>query len=255
MLGLTKLKKYIKIKLTHNMNEKILLLSNVLLVAFTGIYVFLTYRLIKITTQNSKTNNRINSLPLIDCRIIKQRKKIRLQIQNISHNSAFDLDIWFFGILFDSTISKRDLLNKYVFDDKNQLEDDVNLHFVDDEQYAVSERGIYPTLPINKMIDYEIKYPFKIDQFDIYIQYRDHIGNNYGQLYWFYEKDNEFTLGKINPDIIYPTNRLDLTDDKQNLKKIPKEFYHMILRNYYSIDGRRILNNENFEVESRWKIK
>ena len=146
------------------------LLVNIILTCLTGIYVILTFGLLSTTVRQNRRNTkllleqlRLNALPLNDCKVEYNRKhkRPRIQITNISNIPAFDLDIWIFGILFDDTISKKELIEKYIFKDKKSEIKNVNL--IEDGQYGIYERGLYANLPPNKVIDYQTDYLISID--------------------------------------------------------------------------------------------
>ncbi len=233
------------------------LITNISLTVFTGIYVYLTFRLLKSAKDSSKNQERISALPLFECRIDSKKGKKILKISNISNNPAFDVDIWFYTILFDETISKKELLNKYIFKDKkNKIKKTEKVKLLEDEQYCLFERSLHANLPGKRKIEYTIEYPIECDQFEIILQYRDHIGNNYTQLYWIFNESGRFRLGFVYPKTIQKAERIELDDaESLKLKNIPEKFHYTLKRHLFGIMANHLLENNDNSVEDRWEIK
>lgn len=234
------------------------LLVNIILAGLTGVYVTLTFFLLRNTYKQNKIiveQLRVNSLPLFECEIMDNpdKKSPKILIKNIGDIPAFDLDIYISGILFDDDIPKKELIEKYILKKKRSKIKNVSL--IEDGQYGIYERGIYPNLPSKRQIDYQTDYKVPIDQFEILLQYRDYTGNNYAQVFWFFKDKDEtkFKFGLMKPVIPKIIDRFDLTDEI-NLNDIPKDFHMTIMRIAVSIHANYIKETENDGVESRWNI-
>jgi hypothetical protein len=111
-------------------------------------------------------------------------------------------------------------------------------------------------LPPKRLIDYVTDYKIAINQFEILIQFRDYLGNNYAQLYWFFQDDDKtcFKFGLMEPTVPKITPRLDLNDTK-NSKLIPDNFKTFVDRLNISIPANYLKKTDHFLVENRWPIK
>lgn len=243
------------------------LLVNIILASLTFVYVTLTYFLLRNTIHQNKVfieQLRINTIPLFDCEVPINSKshKPEIIIRNIGQVPAFDIDIYISGILNDDIIPRNKLIEKYVIKKvKNNkiIIGRINLDEVEligDGQYGIYERGVYPTLPPKRLIDYATDYKIAINQFEILIQFRDYLGNNYAQLYWFFQDDDKtcFKFGLMEPNVPKITPRLDLNDIK-NSKLIPDNFKTFVDRLNISIPANYLKKMDHFLVENRWPIK
>lgn len=180
-----------------------------------------------------------------------------LEINNESEHPAFDVDIWLFISESEMDYPHEKFIENWVKAEHKESVKKIKL--IDDEIWSISERGIYHSFPKSKKIIIPIDYKIGNSAFEIYVQYRDNLGNNYSQSIWFHNNDDDgfipFKDSIYEPNIPTITERVDFIDKdltKDMLPKIAKELID--LRNS-SIFG-SYLKDSNFKgVEYRWEMK
>ncbi|WP_054513080.1 hypothetical protein [Chryseobacterium sp. ERMR1:04] len=199
---------------------------------------------------------RIANLPIFQYETEIHNNVNYLIIKNESGRIAFDVDIWHYITYFEEDIIKKDFIEGYV---KNISKKHLNLNLWDDEIWSISERGIYASFPNNYSIKIPIESPLDINIFDIFIQYRDSLNNNYALRILFDRSfsSNEvpFIIGEFEPKILTLFDRIDLTD-----VALKRETIHEIFKPVYDIHQSSIFVNHlknkiTFGVESRWHLK
>lgn len=256
--------------------ETALLITNIVLVIFTGIYVALTYKL----TRESKKNNDINvnfyqeqlrlsCTPIITVLIPDQKddRNISIIIENNGKLPAYDLDIWLISTVYDDDYPKsklaklsKDKTNKKYLKliDKDYL--------ANGEFYGLVDYGVYSVFHGDYMIKLNSAFAFDIYSLDLLLQYKDHIGNNYYQRYSLSHSENfnRLIIDNITPSILKTHPRFDLHDiriDEKNKiengksKNIPKdvEFLYELVK--AGVNARLLQNGTVERVESKWEIE
>lgn len=177
-----------------------------------------------------------------------------LIIFNESSHPAFDIDIYLFITEHEDNYEHKQFINDWL---KEKDREKVQLELIDEEVWGIRERGVYHSFPKSKKIVIPIDYPIANDIFQIYMQYRDNLGNNYAQSIWFWRKksqQNPFQDTIYSPKFPTITDRIDITDEKfteYNLPEIAKEL--VALKNA-SIISSLIINNDFKGVEYRWEM-
>lgn len=236
---------------------------------FTGIYVYLTHKLLKVNEANNKTNLdfyreqiRLSSIPLIAVSIPKQSNDfhVRLDIENTVNLPAYDLDIWICSMVDNSDYPKKELYQEGVgLINKEYLKRNINNLLVDGELYSLYDRGLYPVLQGNYRIKLGTTFKFLPTTILLVIQYKDHLGNNYYQEYIMEFTGSDYRkliIAEIIPSSILPCKRFDLSAGPK-LKKdenIPKEldnFYDLLKAGLWA----PAFNSEDrVSVEHKWEF-
>lgn len=197
---------------------------------------------------------RIVNIPIFQYESIQSGEKRFLMINNESGNIAFDLDIWFFMTVFEEDISKKEFINSYVEDSSKE---NINLKILDDEIWAIAERGVYTSFARDSRILIPLEYPIEMNGIDMFIQYRDSLNNNYSLKIIFdpnRDKRTPFITTEFEPKVLEVTNRVDLTDENLERDTMPDYAKWIFDLHKASIFTGQIKGIEYSGVESRWKV-
>jgi len=198
---------------------------------------------------------RLNNLPFLQYNSRRIKGKDSLIISNESENPAFDVDIWLFVIESEDSYAHKHFIDQWIKDEFEQYIDIKKL--VDDQLWALSERGIYPSFPKSKKIIIPIDYPIGNKSFEIYIQFRDNLGNNYSQNIYFTSGssyDKPFQDVSFRPNIPEVIKRIDLTDNDLNEKQLPKIAEGLVDLKKASISGAFLKKRTFSTVEYYWDM-
>ncbi|MFZ6666403.1 hypothetical protein [Peijinzhouia sedimentorum] len=198
---------------------------------------------------------RLSNLPFLQYNSKIIREKRCLIISNQSDNPIFDVDIWLFITEDENNYPHKKFIDEWV-DDK--LKESVSIgNLIDDQLWAICERGIYHSFPKNKKIIIPIDYPIGDSGFEIYVQYRDNLGNNYAQSIYFMTKtsnNNPFEDAISKPNIPTVTKRIDLSDKNLNEAMLPKIARGLADLKKVSIFCSYLKGREKIGVENYWKM-
>lgn len=257
--------------------EKALFITNIILVVFTGIYVALTYKLTRESTKNNNINVdyyreqlRLSCMPIITVFIPDQEdsRNVSINIENIGNLPAYDLDIWFVSAVHNDDHPKSKLARLSKDKEHKRYLKLINKNsLADGEFYGLIDYGAYSVLHGNYMIKLNSVFAFEPYSLYLLLQYKDHIGNNYYQLYSLSHSENfdRLIIDNIKPSTLKTHPRFDLNDirldeserkiEKGKSKNIPKdvEYLYELVRAGINLG---LLQNGNVErVESKWKIE
>ncbi len=258
--------------------ELALLITNISLVVFTGVYVFLTYRLSRESAKTNIINQsfykeqlRLSCMPLFSVNIPRQNDEfnIELLLENVGSFPAYDVDIWLISTVHNDDFP-RNKLNKYIKGAKNKkvFEKIDSSELAPGSFYALFDRGCYATLQANNRVKISSTFIFHPYSLDLLIQYRDHIGNNYFQQYClsYVENDSKrLIIDEIRPSSIKPVERFDLIRPHfdKDFKKIRKEkdenlpeeleYLYQLVKAGHVADS--FLSKDISKVESKWEIE
>jgi hypothetical protein len=138
-----------------------------------------------------------------------------LILKNESQNPAFDVDIWIFQPISSKTIKVSEFKQNFI---KEKFIEDVTLKNEIDS-FNIADRGVYSTFIRNKTITIPLSYPIEVTYFEIFIQYKDGINNNYCQNIKFKKQNSQltpFVFSIYNPIIPTVSQRIDLSDNIKN---------------------------------------
>lgn len=199
---------------------------------------------------------RLSNLPFLQYSSEVINRKDCLIIENESEHPAFDIDIWLFITENEDEYPHNQFIEEWVNDEHKEKVKIEKL--IDDEIWGISERGIYHSFPKNKKIIIPIEYEIGKGSFEIFVQYRDNLGNNYSQKIWFLTNGdymNPFQDSIYEPKIPTVAERIDLIDENLTVEKLPEIADGLIDLLKATIFG-SYLKNSNFRgVEYRWEMK
>lgn len=128
--------------------------------------------------------NALMLIPAISCQIERRRSEIFINISNIGNNSAFNVDVLLITSYYSKYMSLKQFIQSYVPEvNRNR----VSISTVDD-LYGVSDHLSYPIFPFRKQVNAPIYLPGLSNNFKILLQFRDIQGQNYYQIYWFFDE-------------------------------------------------------------------
>ena len=202
---------------------------------------------------------RIANIPIFQYETISSGEKSFLFITNESENIAFDIDIWFFIPVFEEDFEKKEFIQSFVQEDSKEI---LNENLVDNEQWAIAERGIYTSFPNDSRIVIPIEYPNKIYGIEMYgiemyIQYRDSLNNNYSLKITFLSSENKrrpFVTSDFEPKVLVVTDRIDLTDKNLTKNFMPEYGKRIFDLNKSSIFTGHLTGLKSSSVESKWNL-
>ena len=208
------------------------------------------------TTKLMNEQIRLSNLPFLqyNSKIIKGKEC--LVISNQSENPAFDVDIWMFITEDEDDYPHKEFIKDWIAEDRKQYIKIGKL--VDDQLWAICERAIYHSFPKNKKINIPIDYPIGNRAFEIYIQFRDNLGNNYAQSIYFLGKNSNqtpFEEAISKPNFPTVTNRIDFTDKELKEEMLPEIAEGLVDLKNVSIFCSYMKNREKIGVENYWEMK
>lgn len=199
---------------------------------------------------------RLSNLPFLQYSSEVINRKDCLIIENESEHPAFDIDIWLFVTESEDEYPHKKFIEEWV-SDKHKKKVKIE-KLIDNEIWGISERGIYHSFPKNKKIIIPVEYEIGNASFEIFVQYRDNLGNNYSQKIWFMAKGdyiNPFQDSIYEPNIPTVAERIDLTDKELTKEKLPEIANGLIDLEKATIFGSYLKNSDFNGVEYRWEMK
>lgn len=197
---------------------------------------------------------RLSNLPFLQYNSKVISDKDCLLIYNESENPAFDIDIWLFITESEEDYKHKQFIENWV---SEEIKSKLKIELIDGQIWGISERGVYHSFPKSKKIIIPIDYVVGNKTFEIYIQYRDNLGNNYSQSIWFMNQDdilNPFQDAIYKPSIPTVTDRIDLTNENLTKEMLPEIAKELIDLKKASIMGSYLTDNNFNGVEYRWEM-
>ena len=199
--------------------ENIALLNAVLtlaLVLLTGAYVFLTHRLIAHTKEANRENIAIQTLqarlayfPKLSCRIVELGGRIVVTISNPCDHPAYDVEVFAIHSYDQDDVDVPTFSVNFLKEEGRKLRVDPT----DEGFYGVFDVMAYADFPGRKKVEVVLNTPIVPPYFHILIQFKDIIGYNYAQTYWFFsdtpDDPHDYKLGAMNPAVPTPIPRID----------------------------------------------
>lgn len=208
------------------------------------------------TTKIMNEQIRLSNLPFLQYTSKIIRDEECLVISNQSDNPTFDVDIWMFITEDENTYPRQKFIDDWVADNEKHYLKLGDL--IDDQLWAISERGVYHSLPKNKKIIIPIDYPINDGAFELYIQFRDNLGNNYSQSIYFMAKNSNqspFEDAISKPSIPTVTKRIDLTDKNLTEEMLPEIAIGLVDLKKASIFCSYLKGRERLGVENFWEMR
>lgn len=198
--------------------DNIALLNSVLtlaLVVLTGAYVFLTHRLIMHTRAANQENIAIQTLharlayfPKLSCRITEFGDHIILTVSNPCDHPAYDVDVFVVLSYNQEDVDLPTFSVNHLSDEGRRLRIDPT----DEGFFGVYSVVAYADFPGRKRVEAVLDTPIVPDFVHVLIQFRDVIGYNYAQTYWFFSDaprdPHTYKLGSLTPAVPAPIPRI-----------------------------------------------
>ncbi len=203
---------------------------------------------------------RINNIPFLQYSSQYIGDDECIIISNNSESPAFDIDIWIFMNQINDISPFKDFIDKYVREDSKEFIKFNEKDLLDEEVWGISDRGIYNHLPTGSGIKIPIYYPIDFDYFEVFIQFRDVLNNNYYQLVTFSNSNNDipFIDDEIKPKVLQVTKRFDFTtfsSEKEKIEDLPEYLQELVKLCNCSIYALTLKNRlANFTVENKWDV-
>lgn len=201
--------------------EVLTTLSSLLLTILTAVYVFLTYRMMRESTQATSASQkaveqlfRILTAPYLYCQVGTQDNRATLAVSNTGNAPAYDVDIFALGIYAEEDEDVHSFMVKYARPDFSGHP----LSADDEGFYGVFDRCWYPIFPHRRKTDVELDFPVCPSSMHLLLQYRDSSGTNFSYIYWLFKglHDAVYRVGHIAPAQAIPSSRV-LFDLDRNL--------------------------------------
>ena len=202
------------------------------LVVVTAIYVVLTKRILleykkanEINTEAIKKQFRLQTMPHVYAELKYSTPDVVVfYVYNVGKMPAFDLDIYILGVYSEEDLSISSFKEKYMRGSYKKI----HLQADDEGLYSVSDRIVCSLLPTSKRLKAELSFPTQSVSIEVLVQYREVMGDNFSQLYWFHFSDREgrYVIGSIEPKTIEPCNRIEMKlPEKEDVeaKNVPLE--------------------------------
>jgi hypothetical protein len=200
-------------------------LSTLTLAILTGIYVYLTGKLVKASNEATRQQVRALTAPYLRC-YVYQSKKPRFKLSNVGNGPAYDIDLLVLGhyaeVELGSLLTKKDSKGN-------------SITFEPDEEgiFNIFDRIVYGYAFPKSEVDAPFAFPKHPGSLSILLQYRDISGDNFAQLLWFFENfsghKRYYKLGACDPEVIQVSPRIEFESTPFKLvikesKKLPKAF-------------------------------
>ncbi|MEH8018943.1 hypothetical protein MN202_17000 [Rheinheimera muenzenbergensis] len=161
----------------------------------------------------SQEHLRIACFPTLCCAVEAVGGSVSLNISNLSSHAAYSVEVLSVINYSADDIPISDFIEKYV-DEKYRSK----ISVVEGEDYGVLQSMEYCMFPPKKALNIALEMSAISDCVYVFLQFRDILGNNYYQVFWFFnqhlEPDYTFKLGALTPAIPTVMERVSLRTDK-----------------------------------------
>lgn len=250
--------------------DNIALLNAVLtlaLVLLTGAYVFLTHRLIVNTKEASRENIAIQTLqarlayfPKLSCRITAQNDHIVLTISNPCDHPAYDVEVFSIHGYHEDEIDIPTFSVNYLREEGRKI----GVAPTDEGFFGLFDVMAYADFPGRKKVVVILDTPIVPPYLHVLIQFKDVVGHNYAQTYWFFSDtsadSHSYKLGSLTPAVPTPIPRIDrdpvnystfVVADKSSINDyIDHEFLDLFKASFSS--GYLMDTTRDIEDRGRW---
>ena len=202
-------------------------LSTFVLAVLTGFYAYFTRKLVKSSNEANQQNQqairdqiRVLTAPFLRCGVNRQNNNLYLKLSNIGNAPAYDIDLFVIGNYFGeeediNQFSVKEPKRKTI---KPQLDEEGFFHLFDRIVYGYA----FPKSEVNA----EFQFPKIPGSVKLLLQYRNMSGENYAQLYWFFESTSKperyYKLGACDPVVVQISPRIsfDLENESYQYKLV-----------------------------------
>lgn len=207
----------------------IVAIATVALVLITGYYAYITHRLLKENTaanafQREAFERQLATAlwPQLFCSIENvQGESFALTLSNAGDKPAFDVDLLLLAVFDAEEISPIAFADRYAETDYKVHVAKVKERLADGIFFCVYNHIVYPLCPGRRRVQVPLNQPEHSDSYYLLIQFRDSLGTNYNQIYWFLKEDNSerYVLGSLDPATLVAGSRIDYdVTDRPNLR-------------------------------------
>lgn len=197
---------------------------------------------------------RINNIPYLQFSFGQVDMDNILIISNNSDNPAYDIDVR----LFISIDNSEYTLENFIVD-RVKSNDTPKIKFgendlLDGMWYYISDRGIYNYFPKGKKIEIPLDYIDPILYFEVFIQFRDVLGNNYYQhIHYAINGDSEtpYIDNIIEPIVPMVIDRFNFNEE---IKDDDDLFANIMKTNSVSIYANFLDYREYSFLENKWTM-
>ena len=199
-------------------------LSTLTLAILTGIYVYLTRKLVKSSNEAVRQQVRAMTAPYIRCYVYQSKKELRFKLSNVGNGPAYDIDLLVLGHYPEDELDSRFIAE----DSKGNL---ITCELDEEEFFHVRDRIVYGYAFPRSEVDGSFDFPKRPRYLSILLQYRDISGDNFAQLFWFFEslagRKKYYKLGACDPEVIQMSPRIGFEIKPRSLiveqnQKLPK---------------------------------
>ena len=138
-------------------------------------------------------------------------------IQNVGQHAAHDVEILVVQKIFDSEHSLASFLTRHVPEPKRYRKK-LPAKLIDQEIYGLVTRCVYANFPARRKVVFDFPLLVAAEHFDVCLQFRDPLGNNYLRTYWFM-RENRWRLGHMAPPGDALSERLELFESPRVIPK------------------------------------
>ncbi len=210
--------------------ETLVAISNLLLVLFTGVYVFLTYMLLRQTVAANKTSQeaiekqfRIQTSPSFYCSVTKGDEWIAVTIYNPGAMPLYDVDVLYVALYNTDDIDVPTFVIRHVRQKYRNSPLRADAHGF----FGVRGYAMYPVFPQSRKVSFSSRVPKDSDFIYVLLQLRDVLGIHYSQLYSFaYDGASSlYRLISLDPSVVTPAPRvkIEIKDERTELKTVTGE--------------------------------
>lgn len=206
-------------------NQTILFISGIstlVLVILTGIYVYLTSKLVRSSIKANQQNQRaireqirVATAPYLRCNVYQLKDKVYFKLSNIGKGPAYNIDLLALGHYHGEDFDISQFTAKNVNGDliAPKLDEEGFFHLYDRACYGY----IFPRSEVNAPFAFPERPPY----LSILFQYRDLSGDNFVQVYYFSENyvgpKKFYKLIVCDPDVITTSPRIEFEFERMRL--------------------------------------
>jgi hypothetical protein len=244
-------------------------LSTLVLAILTGIYVYLTRKLVKSSNEANRQNQqaikeqiRVMTAPYLRCRVYQSGDELRFKLSNIGNGPAYDIDFLALGHYSEEVFD----ISQFVA--KNSKGDLIAPKLDEWGFFHIYDRACYGYAFPKSEVDAPFAFHEHPKDLAILLQYRDLSDDNFVQIYWFFESfvgpGKFYKLGACDPRVIEVSPRIEfeteplrlvVEQDKELPKALKEAYGYQEFKKSFDIAISSGYFVSHFEIEDRgeWK--
>jgi len=189
--------------------------STVALAIFTGLYVYLTRKLVESSNKANlqaqhtlREQIRAMTAPYLWCAVKESNGDLHLKLSNVGSGPAYDVDVLALGHYHE------DDFDVVQFVAKDPTDGVVSCQIDNEGFFHVYDRIVYGHAFPRSEVDALFAFPQRPQSLSLLLQYRDLSGENHTQIYWFFESldapAKSWKLGACVPRVVQVSPRVEL---------------------------------------------